>query len=743
VMQTEEIEKPIIILKRVFGYDKFRPLQEEAIENILNKKDTLLIMPTGGGKSICYQVPALIFDGLTIVISPLISLMKDQVEQLKEFDINAVILNSSISPEEYSNNINQIKNKTARLLYIAPESLLKNNIMAMLSSVKIDCIAIDEAHCISEWGHDFRPEYRQLAEIRPHFPEAVCIALTATATPRVKDDIIKNLKLKDSCVFTGSFDRKNLMLKVIPKEDPVAQVIRVIEKYKEQSGIIYCFSRQQVDNLYAILAGRGYSARPYHAGLSTAEREQNQELFIRDDVQIIVATIAFGMGINKPNVRFVIHFDLPKNIEAYYQEIGRAGRDGLQSYCLLLFSYGDIQKIKYFIKEKNEKEKHLASMHLNAIVHYAETEECRRPVLLNYFGENHTSGNCGMCDNCLRGEKEKIDITISAQKFLSCVKRTDEMFGAVHVIDILRGSKAKKIHKFGHERLSTYGIGADLSQKQWLQIYRQFLHDGLVVQDMEFGSLKLTEKSWEVMRGSVKISGYLDPEESISEKDSGSQSTGIKADLNYDRTLFDILKNKRKLLADNAGVPPYVIFPDRTLIEMAAYFPHSEESLLNMHGIGEVKLVKFGQSFLYEIQKYAGDHQLKEIQKAADVKIKKQPQLRNKKRKFEEIGEQYNNGISVDELITMFSVKQSTLLDNLYKFVQEGNILESGNIINLSKLSTEKQSEVMDAFANNGTELLRTVFDALNGNVDYEELKIVRLYYLFKNNKNESRQNVI
>ncbi len=734
-------EKPISILKRVFGYDEFRPLQEEAIENILKKKDTLLIMSTGGGKSLCYQVPALIFGGLTIVVSPLISLMKDQVEQLKEFDIDAVILNSSISPEEYSCNVSRIKNKTARLLYIAPESLLKTNILSMLSSVKVDCIAIDEAHCISEWGHDFRPEYRQLAEIRPRFPEAVCVALTATATPRVKDDIVKNLKLNDSGIFAGSFNRENLLLQVIPKEEPVSQAVGVIERYKGQSGIIYCYSRRQVDDLYAILADLGYSVRPYHAGLSASERGQNQELFIKDDIQIIVATIAFGMGINKPNVRFVIHFDLPKNIETYYQEIGRAGRDGLQSYCLLLFSYGDIQKIKYFIKEKDDREKRVASIHLNAIVHYAETEDCRRPVLLNYFGENYTVRNCGMCDNCLREKKEKTDITISAQKFLSCVKRTDEMFGAVHVIDVLCGSKAKKILKFGHQRLSTYGIGADYSQKQWLQIYRQLLHAGLVVQDMEYGSLKLTDKAWDVLKGSLKISGYLEPEhEPAPDNGQASEGMNINADLNYDHALFDILKNKRKTLADNAGVPPYVIFPDRTLIEMSAYFPQSPESLLNIHGIGEAKLEKYGRLFLIEIKNYTGEHQLKEIPKNTAARVKSRPQPRKKKRRHEMIGSLYNSGKSVPEIMTMFIVKQSTVLDNLYKFAQDGNPLENGEVINLSRLQTEQKTEAMDAFAKYGTELLRPVFDALNGNVDYEELKIIRLYYLYEKEQVNNRK---
>ncbi|MDY6969699.1 MAG: ATP-dependent DNA helicase RecQ, partial [Spirochaetota bacterium] len=406
--------EPAAVLKKVFGYDEFRPLQAEIIENILFNKDTLVIMPTGGGKSLCYQIPAIIFEGLTIVVSPLISLMKDQVDQLRELGIDAAILNSTLSPAEYRDNVMLIKEKRAKLLYLAPESLLKQSVLEMLSSVRVDCLAIDEAHCISEWGHDFRPEYRQLALVRLHFTKAVCIALTATATERVRDDIIKSLDFDASSEFIGSFNRGNLFLRIVPKENPLNQTIRFLERFENQSGIIYCFSRRQVDELYQILVEREYSVRPYHAGMPEADRNINQELFIKDDVQIIVATIAFGMGINKPNVRFVIHYDLPKNIESYYQEIGRAGRDGQRSHCLLLFSYGDIQKIKYFINEKDPKEKRIANIHLNALIKYTETEECRRSVLLNYFGEEFFAENCGMCDNCLSEKMEKVDITIPA-----------------------------------------------------------------------------------------------------------------------------------------------------------------------------------------------------------------------------------------------------------------------------------------------------------------------------------------
>ena len=591
------------ILGDVFGYDEFRPLQREIIGNVLKKRDTLVIMPTGGGKSLCYQIPALIFKGLTVVVSPLISLMKDQVEQLAELDVPAIFLNSSLSNEEYNRNVERLMKNGVKLLYLAPEALLTPRMLSLLSSLRVDCLAIDEAHCISEWGHDFRPEYRQLVEVKSRFPSATCIALTATATPRVQEDIKSNLKFDASNEFIASFNRENLFIQITPKSNPVSQTIKFLKKYPDQSGIIYCFSRRQVDDLYEILKSKGYSVRPYHAGLSDVERTQNQELFIRDDVQIIVATIAFGMGINKPNVRFVIHFDLPKNIETYYQEIGRAGRDGLRAHCLLLFSYADIQKIKYFINRKDDNEQRIANIHLNAMLQFTETEVCRRRPLLTYFGEDYSTEKCDMCDNCLAGERKLVDITVPAQKFLSCVKRTDEIFGANHIIDVLRGSQSQKVLKFGHENLSTHGIGKEYSRKQWFHLARQFIQKGLMTQDAEYGGLKLAGKAYDVFKGSEIVLGILE-EEHIEDRKGKERETEYE----YDRVLFEKLRKKRKELADKAGIPPYVIFPDKTLIEMAAFSPRSEESLLHIHGVGPVKYKKYGTIFLDIIDGYCREH---------------------------------------------------------------------------------------------------------------------------------------
>ena len=574
------------ILKTVFGYDELRPLQGKIIHNVLRKNDSLVIMPTGGGKSLCYQIPALIFPGLTIVVSPLISLMKDQVEQLAESGVAAVFVNSSLPPAEYRRNIEQVKQNRVKMLYLAPETLLKPNMLAMLSSIRVDCLAIDEAHCISAWGHDFRPEYRQLVEVRSRFHNTACIALTATATPRVREDIKNNLRFDASCEFIASFNRENLFIQIVPKNNPLGQTIKFIKKFKNESGIIYCFTRSQVDDLYNTLNSEGFSVKPYHAGLSETERRENQELFIKDDVQIIIATIAFGMGINKPNIRFVVHFDLPKNIESYYQEIGRAGRDGLKSHCLLLFGYGDIQKIRHFISKKNDHEKRVANIHLNALLQFVETDVCRRIPLLSYFGEEYSIKKCNMCDNCLAGDKELTDLTICAQKFLSCVKRTGERFGAIHIIDVLRGSRAQKVLNFGRQHLSTYGIGKDYSKKQWIQLSRQFIHKGLLIQDMEFGGLQLTKKAWDVLKGKEIFLGRLEEEWA---EDAPVKESEKETDPEYDRTLFEILRKKRKELADQANIPPYVIFSDKTLIEMSAFFPKTREGLLSIHGIGEVK----------------------------------------------------------------------------------------------------------------------------------------------------------
>jgi len=717
------IKEAQVILKDIFGYDEFRPLQKEVIENVLQKKDTLCIMPTGGGKSLCYQIPALVLEGLTIVVSPLISLMEDQVKQLEALGVAALMLNSSLSANEYQDNLQRIRQKQVSLLYLAPETLLMERTLSLLASQKVSCFTIDEAHCISEWGHDFRPEYRQLMDLRKRFPEAVCLALTATATQRVQEDIRRSLNFEASASFVASFNRENLFLEINQKVKSAQQTLSFLEKFPNQSGIIYCLSRKQVDEMAEFLENEGYSVKPYHAGLPTEVRQQNQASFIRDDTQIMVATIAFGMGINKPNVRFILHFDLPGNIESYYQQIGRAGRDGLRADCLFLFGYGDIRKINYFIEQKKVSEQIIAKTQLNALVGFAETEDCRRIPLLNYFGEDYSTSNCGMCDNCVSENQTATDVTLPAQQFLSCVKHAEEFFGAGHIIDILRGSKSQKVKKFAHQNLSTYGIGKDLSKVQWFFLSRQFIQKGLLTQDMQHGSLKLTTKAWEVLRGKLTISAKL-----VERQDKRPKP---KTEQKYDSNLFEQLRQLRKNMADESNVPPYVIFPDKTLIEMAIYFPQSEASMMRLHGVGKVKFVKYGDPFIKAITDYCQANQMTEKPKHGSAKESKSMAKRIGKPRHQVVGEKFNSGETVFQLEQEFKVKTGTILEHLYKFISEENSLRTNTeILELSQLSSEKHKAVMDAFEQHGTIALRPVYEALEEAATYDELRIIRLHYL-------------
>jgi len=719
------------ILKEVFGYDEFRPLQEEIIHNVLQKKDTLVIMPTGGGKSLCYQLPGLIFDGLTVVVSPLISLMKDQVAQLQQLGVPAVFLNSSLSLDEYQKNLGRVRSGEARLLYVAPETLLKAKTLALLSSLQVDCLTIDEAHCISEWGHDFRPEYRQLIECRPRFPQAVCIALTATATQRVREDIGASLHFTASQQFIASFNRDNLFLRIAAKIDPLNQTLEFLQQYPNQSGIIYCFSRKQVDELAAMLQQLGYAVRPYHAGLPDFERAQNQEAFLRDDAQIIVATIAFGMGINKSNVRFVIHYDLPKNLESYYQEIGRAGRDGLRSHCLLLFGYGDVTKIRYLIDQKSGAERQVANYHLNVLLGYAESQVCRRIPLLAYFGEQFTQTPCGMCDNCLAGQKEQVDVTIPAQKFLSCVARTGEKFGAHHIIEVLRGSQSEKVLKHGHANLSTYGIGKELSKAQWLHLSRQFLQQGLLTQDLEYGSLKLTAKAHEVLRGKEKFFGTVQEERA-------DYALEKQESFAYGQDLFELLRKLRKKLADEQNVPPFVIFADKTLIEMATYYPQSRESLRRIYGVGEAKLEKYGTAFLLEISRYCREHGVQEKSKSPKSAQKLPATDSPITTKNFLIAEAFNGGKSITELAQQFKVTPRTVVEHLFKYARQGKILREDGLLEYSRLDLAERGNALEAFEKFGADFLKPVFEALNEKVSYDELHVMRLYYLSRKNQSQN-----
>ena len=720
------------VLEDVFGYESFRPLQQEAIEQVLSRNDALVIMPTGGGKSIIYQIPAVLFDGLTVVVSPLISLMKDQVEQLEQFGIPAVCLNSSLTPEQYDHNIAQLKSGEADMLYLAPETLLMPKTRELLAGLNVDLFTIDEAHCISEWGHDFRPEYRQLVEVREDFPNAACLALTATATPRVRKDIKETLGMDDSETYLASFNRKNLFLKIADKDDPTEQVLDFLYTRKKQSGIIYCFSRRQVDELYVDLKKEGHSVKPYHAGLSENVRNRNQEAFIRDDINIIVATIAFGMGINKPDVRFVLHYDMPKNIESYYQQIGRAGRDGLRADCLLLFSYSDTQKIRYFINQKEGKEKKIAEQHLNALLKFLEATECRRKPLLNYFGEEYEKENCGMCDNCLSVDAEVEDMTVQAQKFLSCVVRVDESYGANHIADILRGSKAKKVLENEHDELSTYGIGMEWSRDHWIQLARMLQRQGYLEKDPQYGSLKLTESARAVLDGTENVYGVLDRTEATIDKKATAR-TSSEVERKYDETLFEKLREKRKQLADEKGIPPYTIFPDTTLMEMSFYYPHNEEHMMEIYGVGSTKLKRYGEIFGKIIRNYCEEQNINPQTEELEEKAEE----RSEDEVHERIAEAFNNGQSIEHLAEQYGVKPVTIIKHLKSWLEEEDDreLRTEGIVEASSLSARKRDQVMEAMDRKNPKMLRPIYNEMNKEVDYNELRILQLYYMAKKEK--------
>lgn len=592
-------------LKKYFGHDQFRPLQAEIVDDALNDRDVFALLPTGGGKSLCYQLPAVLSEGLTVVISPLIALMKDQVDGLTENGIAATFLNSSLGKKDAAQRYAKLFAGDYQVLYVAPERLMLGGFLEDLKKWNVCRFAVDEAHCISEWGHDFRPEYRQLAELRKRFPDTPFMALTATATDRVRDDIVKQLNLRTPTNYVASFNRPNLAYRIEQKQAVFRQILKFVQSRPFESGIIYCFSRKATEQTADRLRQEGIEALPYHAGMTPLQRAKNQEAFIRDEVKIVCATVAFGMGIDKPNVRYVIHQDIPKNIEGYYQETGRAGRDGLPSDCVLYFSPGDVAKQLNFIAEKEPKEREVAKEQLRQIVNYAESSHCRRKVLLDYFSENWTEGNCGNCDNCNQ-PKETFDGTIPAQKFMSCIFRVSQVssfgVGINHIVDILLGSRNEKVLKWGHERLSTHNIGGEYKRAEWQAFGRELIRNEFVFQDPDaFGALSLTPKGKTTLRDRVPITlTKLPVSANALQRDRNRSKGGIECN----EDLFSILRSLRKELADEQGVPPYIVFSDVTLREMARYFPPNEEKLSEISGVGYKKLDAYGEAFIEAITEF-------------------------------------------------------------------------------------------------------------------------------------------
>ncbi len=702
-------------LKHYFGYDSFRPGQRQIVEQALQNQDLLIIMPTGGGKSLCFQLPALLKPGLTVVVSPLIALMQDQVEALRDNGIGATFLNSSLNSYQVRSREAEILKGNVKLLYVAPERLLSERFLPFLTLVQekigISAFAIDEAHCVSEWGHDFRPEYRQLKQLRHRYPGVPTLALTATATDRVRQDIIQQLALAKPTIHIASFNRPNLYYEVQPKQkQSYSQVLQLIRQ-TAGSGIIYCLSRRKVDEITLKLQHDGISALPYHAGLSDEERSANQTNFIRDDVRVMVATIAFGMGINKPDVRFVIHYDLPRNLEGYYQESGRAGRDGEPACCTLFFSYGDIKTIEYLIDQKSDPQEQLISrQQLRQVISYAEGTDCRRTIQLSYFGERF-SGNCGNCDNC-RYPKPVEDWTIEAMKFLSCVARCKERFGMNHIIDVLRGSKSQKILQYNHHQLSTYGIGKDKTVEDWRMLGRSLLHQGLLAQTTDgYAVLKLNAASWEVMRRQRSVSLAVTNTPKLLTETETSQATDVEM-------LFQRLRTLRKQIADEQSVPPYVVFADSTLKLMAQVQPQTLTQFSQLSGVGSHKLSQYGDKFLAEIKTYCQEHHLEistsiTASPAAFATFPSDTQLFTL--------QLHREGLSIEEIAQKRNIRPTTIIRHL------SDLVEMNQPVNLNALvSPQRQEKICQALLVVGSHSLNQIREYLGDDYSYDEIRLVR-----------------
>ncbi|MEL6908611.1 MAG: DNA helicase RecQ [Cyanobacteria bacterium J06629_2] len=690
-------------LKHYFGHDTFRPGQKKIIEAALQNKDLLTIMPTGGGKSLCFQLPALLRTGLTIVVSPLIALMQDQVDALQDNGVNATYLNSTLEYEERRSRQIAILKNQIKLLYVAPERLLNERFALFLDRVNhdvgISAIAIDEAHCVSEWGHDFRPEYSRLKQIRQRYPQVPLQALTATATKRVRQDIVSQLELRSPDIHVASFDRTNIYYEIQPKDRNIyPKLLRAI-KAESGAGIVYCLSRKSVEEVATRLQRDGIDALPYHARLPVKERSSNQTSFLRDDVQVIVATVAFGMGINKPDVRFVFHYDLPRSLESFYQESGRAGRDGEPSKSVLFFSLGDYKKVEFLINQKPDvNEQRIAKQQLRQVIDYAEGNDCRRKIILRYFGERYP-GNCDKCDNCLH-PKPIEDWTVEAQKFLSCVARCQEKFGTNHIVDVLIGSRKQKIRQYGHHLLSTYGIGKGRTADEWRMLGRSLIHQGFVGQTTDgFPVLKLNKRSWEVFRGQLKVEIAVDKSPGKTQKTYNPRKA--EAEL-----LFEKLRKLRKQIADHNSLPPYMIFADSSLKLMAQLRPQNITEFANLSGVNEYKAQQYGDRFISEILEFNEQHQL-------PVSLPSKSQMATL--------QLHQQGLSVVEIAQARGFAERTINTHL------SELLAMNQPVALNKLVTaSKQQAIIEAIEKVGDLTLKTIKDTLNQDYSYEEISLVR-----------------